>query len=392
MVGSTRMATRCGPGLQVRAATQLVDSLLRSRLSPTRRAARRHHTEYYRGLWTAAAEHVGAQVRMLRGGDLEITLGSCRIWVRGTHCSIDGPEVLDRAGDKVLGHRLLAESGLTTPEHCTFTLAELDRARRFLTDAPGDCVVKPGQDGAAGQGVTTRVREARDLRQAAVVAAAAGARSSRAVRSGSSALRLMDMFRQLGDVPLLIEHQVTGENYRLLYLDGVLVDALLRGSPTVVGDGRTSVGGLLDRLNAERLRAGGKRAQMLVSRDLDTMRTLADQGLTLASVPVEGIMVQLKTTINENAPDNNRSARDELCASIVEDGARAAAAVGARWAGVDVITADPAVPLARSGGCILEVNTTPGLAMHYHNRRGQTEPAKLLLAHLFGTAECGGGR
>lgn len=383
------MSTATTRALWVRAAVELATQLLRNRISPSRRAARRHHAEYYRDLWIAAAAHVGAPVRALPSGELELTLGSGTVRVRGTYCSIDGQEVLDRAGDKTIVHRLLAENGLPMPAYCTFTLADIERAGRFLADAPGDCVVKPSQDGAAGLGVTTRVHEPRDLHRAAVLAAAAGARSRRPGRADAPMRRLVGMLSRLGDVPLLIEHQVGGENYRLLYLDGVLVDALRRGAPTVVGDGHTTVGGLLERLNDGRLRAGGQRAQMLVTRDLDCERTLAGQDLTFASVPEAGETVRIKTTINENAPDNNHPVVDRLGASIVEQGARAAATVGARWAGVDIITADPGVPLERSGGCILEVNTTPGLAMHHHGRPGAVEPARLLLTHLSGAAEYG---
>jgi len=78
--------------------------------------------------------------------------------------------------------------------------------------------------------------------------------------------------------------------------------------------------------------------------------------------------VKLKTVINDNAGAENESAAHLLCPSIIADGVRAAAAVGARLAGVDVITTDPSVPLAESGGVVLEVNTTPGFYYHYHKR------------------------
>jgi hypothetical protein len=47
-----------------------------------------------------------------------------------------------------------------------------------------------------------------------------------------------------------------------------------------------------------------------------------------------------------------------------------------------VITADTSVPLDEAGGCVLEVNTTPGLAMHYHGHAGATDPATELLRRL----------
>src|ERR671916_596034 len=108
--------------LRLRAAGQLAWMLARSTLSPARRAARREHREYYRRLWTDAAATVGVPARDLGDGRLEIDLGAERIEVRGTRCSIDDPATLDRAGDKVLVHRLLGERGVPMPTWDVFTL------------------------------------------------------------------------------------------------------------------------------------------------------------------------------------------------------------------------------------------------------------------------------
>ncbi len=40
-------------------------------------------------------------------------------------------------------------------------------------------------------------------------------------------------------------------------------------------------------------------------------------------------------------------------------------ALGSRFAGVDLLTNDPTVPLAESRGVFVEINTTPGLHHHY---------------------------
>ncbi|MGQ0574886.1 MAG: hypothetical protein ACT4RN_11875 [Pseudonocardia sp.] len=372
--------------VRLRAAADLTRGIVRQRVSTIRRTERAQQSAYYRRLWHDVAAELGATVRPCGDGYLEIGFGALTVRVRNTHITIDGREVLARAGDKVLVHGLLGDAGLPAPEHATFTLATFDRARRFLADAPGDCVVKPGQDSSAGSGVTTLVRTPRDLVRAAAEAAQVGARSSRAARGAGRVRRITATFAQLTEVPLLIERQVPGGNYRLLFLDGELVDAIRRGVPSVIGDGEATVEALLERLNADRLRVGGVIAQSLVKYDLDAERTLADQGLTLASVPAAARVVRIKTTINAAAADTNAPARDELCAAIVADAARAAELVGVRWAGVDVLTADPAVALAESGGRILEVNTTPGLAMHYHGKPGQVDPAKELLLRLAAKA------
>jgi cyanophycin synthetase len=380
------MPTTIDAAVRLRAAADLTRGIVSQRVSTIRRTERRQQSAYYRRLWDDTAAALGATIRPVEDGYLEIGLGPLTTRIRNTHCTIDGREVLARAGDKVLVHRLLGAEGLAAPEHETFTLGTFDRAMRFLAAAPGDCVVKPGQDSSAGSGVTTLVRTQRDLVRAAAEAAQVGARSSRVARTAGRVRRITATFGQLTDVSLLIERQVEGGNYRLLFLDGELVDAIRRGVPSVVGDGESTVEQLLESLNAARIRFGGVIGQSLVKYDLDSERTLADQGLTASSVPEPARIVRIKTTINASAADTNAPARDELCEAIVTEAARAAALVGVRWAGVDVLTSDPAVSLAESGGRVLEVNTTPGLAMHYHGKPGEVDVARELLMRLAAKA------
>lgn len=378
---SKSSALNCAPGV-LAAAAHVVEGVVRARLSRSQRAARGNHAAHYHALWAAAAAQVGAATSPGPGGTLEVALPSRTVLVRGTHCSVDTPEVLRLAGDKERVAQLLAEQGLPTPHGIVVDLLDLAAADEFLRATPGPCVVKPARDTAAGRGVTTGVRTSRDLRRAAAAAAAAGVRGTVATRTGGPARRIAALLAGLARVPLLVEHQVPGANYRLLYLDGELVDAIRREPPTVVGDGVRTIARLVADLNADRLRRGGGHGQVLVGHDLDLERTLADQGLDPRSVPLAGTVVRVKTAVNENAPDANFPVRDELCPELVEQGRRAAAAVGARLAGVDVITPDTSVPLEAAGGCVLEVNTTPGLAMHYHGHAGAADPATELLRRL----------
>ncbi|WP_214365519.1 hypothetical protein [Pseudonocardia sp. H11422] len=368
----------------VRACGHLVRMLVQQRLSRADRSVRQSRSAFYRRVWTDAAAGFGLPVRH-RGGDvLEIGLGADTVTVRNTVCELDPRDVLDRAGDKVLVHGLLSAEGIPVPEHRTFTIDSPDAARAFLGDAPAGCVVKPARDTAAGNGVTTGVRTVHDLVDAAAVAAAAGAKAGRSSRTGSPFARLSTKFRDLRRVPLLIEHQVPGDNYRLLYLDGVLIDAVRRAQLSATGDGHSTVAQLIERLNTRRTSGGGQNGQRPVRPDADMLRTLAEQSVTLSSVPEIGRTVALRRAINQNSPEDNWPALEDLCESIVEQGARAGAVVGARMVGVDVITTDPRVPLDVSGGCVLEVNTTPGLVAHYHGHPGAVDPAKLLLQRLFG--------
>ena len=84
-------------------------------------------------------------------------------------------------------------------------------------------------------------------------------------------------------------------------------------------------------------------------------------------MPEPGRVVDAKSTTSEGGERDATvvDVDDSRIAGIVGDAARAATAIGARLASVEIVTPDPSVPLAEAGGVVVEVNTTPGIAQHY---------------------------
>jgi cyanophycin synthetase len=366
-----------------RAGVTLVASALRAKLSPSARAVQAGRDAFHRDLWLAAADGLGLPAAPTGGSAVTVQLPDRPFSISRGGSTIEDAAALERAGDKERTAHALAERGIPVPEHVVTTLGTIDEVEPFLARW-GTVVVKPARDTSAGRGVTTSVRDAATLRTAAVAAAAAGSRAGRTSRSGRLVGRLLAKYRDLADVPLLVERQVPGANYRLLYLDGELIDAVRRAVPTVVGDGVNTVRGLVQRAAAERQASPVERGGLALTVDEDMRITLAEQGLSLGSVPAAGTVVLLKTAVNEGAITDQRPAWPQLCADVVEQGAQAARLVGGRLVGVDVITTDPTRPLAEVGGVVLEVNTTPGLAYHYHGNPGGVDVACVVLARLAG--------
>ncbi|MEX2141089.1 MAG: hypothetical protein WD894_17620 [Pirellulales bacterium] len=311
------------------------------RRSAAARLADQCRSAFYDRAWRGAADELGASIRSLGSHIHEVELDRVRARVNRNDTSLDDPVTLAIAGDKPLVYRLLSEARIPVPRHREFTLPKFAMAIEFLRRVPGPCVVKPAKDTGAGHGVTTGVNSRYALIQAAAAAAAHGSE-------------------------LLIEEQVAGDSFRLFCLDGQVLDAIRRTCPTVVADGKSTVRELVRRTNAERVEQGAKLSQVMLTVDLDMRHTLARQGLTLRSVPEAGRRVVLKTVSNENLGSENIPATEALCHEVIETGARAAQIIGARLAGIDIVTPDPSVPLSENGGVVLEVNTTPGYYYHYH--------------------------
>ena len=216
----------------------------------------------------------------------------------------------------------------------------------FMEEIGTDCVVKPAGGTGGGLGVTTGVRSRWRLARAAF---AAGSHAGRVV----------------------IEEQV-GRKHRLLYLDGKLIDAVIRRPPRVVGDGRSSMAQLVEAVNSQRLRQDQSVSHDLLTVDMDMKHTLANQSLSLRSVPAQGRVVVLKTVINQNSGVNFlEPATPLLCPSVITDGPAGAEPGRRSLRAWTFITADPGRPLGETGGVFLEVNSQPGYFWHYHKRDGE---------------------
>ena len=333
---------------------------------PKRRQSGSDLKEFYERVWREAAEQFDARFEPLGDGIVDIVRDGVRVRAMGNCCSIEDPVTIAIAGNKRLTYRLLGEAGVRTPRHASYTFKTIGEAFAFRDAIGGDCVVKPAAGTGGGRGISTGISTC-----------------SQVARASAAASVYCD--------ELMIEEQVEGDNYRLLYLDGKLLDAFVRKFPEVIGDGRSTIAALVKQANDERLREKMGVSQVLLTFDFDMKRTLARQGYSLHSVPAVGSVIRLKTVVNENRGVDNTTVTESLCPSIVEAGARAALALHVRFAGIDVITRDHRVPLEESGGVIIEVNTTPNFYYHYHKSDGCFPVAlevleKLLVAPRGGAA------
>ncbi len=234
-----------------------------------------------------------------------------------------------RCHDKLHTRRVLGGARLRLPEGRAATFDDEDRA--FL-DRWGEIVVKPAR-GEGGEGITVGVVDADGL--------AAALRDARAV---------------CPDV--LLEQRCHGEDVRIVVIAGEVVAASVRRPPAVVGDGRQTVGHLIDALNEER--SGASAASSLVPVDSRTSTVVQAGGWDLSDVPPAGEVVAVRRTANVHTGGTIQDVTDHLHPELATAAVRAAEAIAIPVVGVDLIVAAVDEPEY----VVIEANEQPGLANH----------------------------
>jgi cyanophycin synthetase len=296
----------------------------------------------YRRIWEQAALAIGATFSEGPPGYQRISRQGreARLWRQLV--PLDDPVTLRLAGDKPAAHAVLEEADVPVAPYCAVDVGDLAGAEAFVR-AHSPSVVKPASSTGAGRGVTPGVATRTDLLRARLAAA------------------------RYDSERMLLERQASGDEHRILVLDGEPIGAVLRRPPVLIGDGSSTIAELVERENARRREARGCAGLFPLSLDLDALITLGGSGRSFRSVPGSGEAVTLKSATSQGSERDATVVpiADARIAGAVADAARAARAIGGLFLSVELVTPDPALPLHEAGGIVLEVNTTPGIAQHY---------------------------
>ena len=327
-----------------------------------RRRFRAIRDQFYGQLWRDAACEVGAEISSLPGGLKQISRGNLRTFVDHSEIMLDSAITSRLLLNKAVTFDMLAAKGLRVPQRQKFGLDSLESAINFLRNNGGPVVVKPADGTGCGHGVTTRITDRYGLVKAARHAAA---------------------FHN----ELLVEEQLVGSSYRLLYLDGEFIDAVRRASPVVTGDGRSNIRQLVSAENERRRFGETITALSPLIIDLECRNTLSARDLSPVTIPAQGQEVIVKLAVNENGAAQNYLVRDEVHPEIIETGSRIVRDFGIAFAGLDVTAIDISRPLSEEGTIFNEINAGPGIHHHYlvsdHSRIAHVAPR--ILEHLFST-------
>lgn len=237
---------------------------------------------------------------------------------------------------KSLSKNMFRALGVPTPEfRLVHSEGELEQA---VAEVGFPCVTKPIDQGG-GKGVSTALTTMDTVRD--------GYAAARAYTSG----------------PIMVEAHVTGEDHRLMVVDGRLAVALRREPPHVTGDGRSTIADLVAAKNVGRDRRSLVRSGYLrpIVLDASAVLYLSGQGLDPGTVLADGQTVRVRGNANLSTGGD--------CIDVtphVHPGLRVMAETLARtlnlaMVGLDVLTTDISGSPAESGAQIIEINITPGL-------------------------------
>ena len=298
-------------------------------------------------------------IRLDRFSLVQLGQGVYQQRIRATMTSRTSGIAVDIASDKNLTNRLLDAAGLPVPKSEVVTTADEAVAGAKRIGFPA--VVKP-LDGNHGRGVHLDLRSDDDVR-----AAFAGA--IRETRSGD----------------VVVETYIHGNDYRCLVIGGKVAAIAERVPASIVGDGKTTVRGLVDRTNADPRRGiGHEKVLTRISLDDSAIELLREQGFELDAVPPKDVRVKLALTGNMSTGGTSIDRTMEAHPDNVEIAEMAARVVGLDVAGIDFICPDITVPVRETGGAIVEVNAAPGFRMHTHPTEGEPQyVAKPVIDLLF---------
>ncbi|HBX54469.1 MAG TPA: N-acetylglutaminylglutamine synthetase [Pseudomonas sp.] len=272
---------------------------------------------------------IEVQVDDAEAGLFTLSHGGRRIRCRESLTDLTSAVSMTLCQDKRLTHRSLARVGLSLPAQRLAGSAEDNAA--FLAEH-GSLVVKP-VDGEQGQGVAVDLRTPAEV-QAAIERA------------------------QPFDSRVLLESFHPGCDLRIVVIGFAVVAAAIRRPAEVIGDGRHSIGDLIDAQS--RRRQAATAGESRIPKDAETLRTLHAAGVDYDSILPQGQRLAVRKTANLHTGGSLEDVTESLHPALAEAAVKAARALDIPVVGLDLL-----VPAAdQPEHVFIEANERAGLANH----------------------------
>lgn len=242
------------------------------------------------------------------------------------------------ANDKIRTYAMLQDNGLPIPKTIVLPRGkELTPEIVTFLNTHKPIVVKPSNT-AHGNGVSIGISDKEDLEKSV----------NYAICNSKTA-------------DILLQKQVSGQEYRFLVLGNEVIAVAHRCPPFVKGDGIKTIRELIEEKNADPRRSGGHLAA-LVKIDLEEVAYFLGRS-RLDTIPTLDEKVELLKTSNISRGGESTDFTDITSSHLKELAVLAAKACFLDFAGVDIMT-DSITDGDRSNSVILEVNASPGIRVH----------------------------
>ncbi|WP_176476407.1 N-acetylglutaminylglutamine synthetase [Pseudomonas indica] len=272
---------------------------------------------------------IEVQVDDAAAGIFTLIHGGRRIRCRESLSDLTSAVSMTLCQDKLLTHRYLRRAGLELPAQRLAGSTEENAA--FLAEH-GRIVVKP-VDGEQGKGVAVDLRTEEEVEHA------------------------IEAARRF-DSRVLLESFHEGLDLRILVIGYEVVAAAIRRPAEVQGDGRHSIGALIEAQSRRRQAATGGESRIPL--DEETQRTLHAAGYDYDSVLPEGTRLAVRRTANLHTGGTLEDVTAQLHPTLADAAVRAARALDIPVVGLDLLVEAADQPRY----VFIEANERAGLANH----------------------------
>lgn len=304
-----------------------------------------------------AAERRGLKVAVISGpGFYELSDGKQRrLFIEHV------PDTLSHVGRKISvskhwSLKCLEVADVRTPRSRLFRRRNLEKGWAYAQSIGVPVVIKPNS-GSGGAGVASNI---------------------------STKDHFTTAWKSAGEREILVEKHVSGLDHRLFVVGESLACAIRRDPACVTGDGQSTIRELVQKKDEARRTnpyIGGSRF-VLTS---DMVYRLKKSGMSPDTVLPEGQNYQLHPIANVSAGGESNDVTDTVHPEFARIAVRACQSIPTMvFSGVDVIAEDISKHPDGQEWAVIEVNSTPDIAMHHFPSHGTPrDAAGMLLDYLF---------
>lgn len=286
--------------------------------------------------------------------------GNVQYVKQATKTSLDNYASILAMENKLVTKKILDENGIRTPKGLEYSTPEKAKAD-FLFFKGKPIVIKPNKTNF-GIGITI-LKDNLDL-----------AVFERAIEIAFD-----------NDTTVLIEEFIEGKEFRVFVIDDKVVGILHRVPANVIGDGKLSIGELVQIKNQDQLRGKGYRTPLekIALGEAEAI-FLNAQGKNFDYIPSQDEIVFLRENSNISTGGDSIDYTDDISDSYKQIAVNAAKALNVRITGLDMIIKDYTKEASTTNYAIIELNFNPAIHIHCHPYKGKNRKLNEKLMDALG--------